>query len=485
MLSAYQDALDYIYSFIDPARKAAGSSEEAARNVARMGALLAAAGNPQDAMPSVVIAGTKGKGSTAAIVEAMARASGLRTGLFTSPHLSSYRERIQVDREPIGQEELVALANWARPIVAGFDPAPNGPPTTFDIGLLLALHQFAARGVQLAVMEIGLGGRFDSVNALTPLVSLISSISYDHMAILGATLGEIAWNKAGIIKPGVPAVTVPQAAEAQPVVEAEARAAGAALWVAAPAGLLLAVPAGAEAAAQADDPASPPGVPRGVPAGAEAAAKADDPASPSGVPPSVPERVAPVPLPYPVEPRPALRGEFQRENARLALGAALLLRERGFALADEALAAGLASVSWPGRFELLPLDPPVLIDGAHNGDSARRLIEAVRDELAPARLLLVLGTSRDKDIAAMAAALAPHAAAVVLTRSRHHRAMDIDRMAAEVQRHLRGPLLVAPGVGAALEAARGLAAPGDLICVTGSLFVAAEAREELGLAVAD
>jgi dihydrofolate synthase/folylpolyglutamate synthase len=438
MASSYQDALDYIYSFIDPARKGAGSNAEAARNVARMHALLAAAGSPQDAMPSVVVAGTKGKGSTAAMVEAMARTAGLRTGLFTSPHLSSYRERIQLDREPVSQAELVALVDDARPVLEAFDPAPNGPPTTFDVGVVLALRHFAARGVQLAVMEIGLGGRFDSVNALTPLVSAISSISYDHTAILGPTLAAIAWNKAGIVKPGVPAVTVPQAAEAMPALEAEARALGTELWVARPEGLARAVPGGA-----------------GEPAA------------------------------YPVAPRPALRGDFQRENARLALGVALLLRGRGVAIPDAALAGGLASVSWPARFELLPLSPPVLIDGAHNGDSARRLVEAVRDELAPRRVLLVLGTSRDKDIAAMAAALAPHAAAVVLTRSRHHRAMDIDRMAAEVGRHLRGPLLVAPDVAAAIDQARRLALPGDLICVTGSLFVAAEAREALGLAVAD
>lgn len=437
MAQSYQDALDYIYSFIDPARKAASSPEAAARNLGRMRALLAAAGDPQAAMPSVVVAGTKGKGSTAAMIEAMARAAGLRTGLFTSPHLSSYRERMQVDRELIGQGELVELVRRARPLLDGFDPEPNGPPTTFDLGLLLALRHFAERGVQLAIMEVGLGGRYDTVNALTPLVSVISSISYDHMAILGATLAEIAWNKAGIIKPGVPAVTAPQDPEAMPALEAEARAVGAELWVAGPGGLAQAVPGG----------------------GAPAA--------------------------YPVPPLPALRGDFQRENARLGLGAALLLRGRGLALPDAALAAGLGTVSWPGRFELVPLAPPVLIDGAHNGASARRLVEAIDAEIGPGGVVLILGTSRDKDIAAMAAALAPRARAVILTRSRHHRAMDIDRIAAEVGRHLQGPLLVAADVGAALATARGLAAPGDLICVTGSLFVAAEAREALGLAVAD
>jgi dihydrofolate synthase/folylpolyglutamate synthase len=434
MISSYQDALDYIYSFIDPARKGASSPEAALRNLDRMRALLATAGDPQAGLPSVVVAGTKGKGSTAAMIEAIARAAGMRTGLFTSPHLNSYRERIQVDREPIGQEELVALTARTRPLLDAFDPEPNGRPTTFDVGLLLALRQFAELAVELAVMEIGLGGRYDTVNTLTPLVSVISSISYDHMSILGASLAEIAWNKAGIIKPGVPVVTVPQQPEAAAVIAEEARALGAPLWVAGERGL---------------------------------------------------ERAGAEPRPYPVAPEPALRGGFQRENARLALGAAMLLRDRGLAVDDGAMARGLATVRWPGRFELVPLAPPVLIDGAHNGDSARKLMAAIKAELAPPRIVLILGTSRDKDIAAIAAALAPHAAAVVLTRSHHHRAMDLDRIAVEVRAHLNGPLLVAADVPAALEAARSMAGPADLICITGSLFVVADAREALGLAVSD
>jgi dihydrofolate synthase/folylpolyglutamate synthase len=197
------------------------------------------------------------------------------------------------------------------------------------------------------------------------------------------------------------------------------------------------------------------------------------------------ERAGAATRPYPTAPVPALRGGFQRENARLALGASMLLRDAGLPIGDGAMAAGLATVSWPGRFELLPLTPLVLIDGAHNGDSAHKLMAAIKAELGPPRMVLILGTSRDKDIAAIAAALAPHAAAVVLTRSHHHRAMDLDRIAAEVRAHLNGPLLVAADVAAALDAARGLAGPADLICITGSLFVVADAREALGLAASD
>lgn len=436
-IRTYQDALDYIYSFVDPARKAAPDPEAAALNLERMRRLLAAASDPQHGLRAVVVAGTKGKGSTAAMIEAIARAAGMRVGLFTSPHLNSYRERIQVNRVLIDRAELIALTNLTRPVLDAFDPAPLGRPSVFDVGLLLALGYFAARQVDLAVMEIGLGGRFDSVNVLTPLVSVISSISYDHMAVLGRTLREIAWNKAGILKPGAPAVTAPHAPEAAAVVAEEARRVGADLFIAEPEGL---------ARAHGHGP----------------------------------------PLrPYPVPPVTALRGAFQVENACLALGAALLLRDRGLPLPDAALAEGLAGVNWPGRFELAPGAPPVLIDGAHNGDSAQKLVAAIRAEAPHERLILVLGTSRDKDIAAIAAALAPPAAAVVITRSHHNRAMDIDRIAAEVRAHLRGPLRIAPDLPAALAIARQLAGPHDLICVTGSLFVAAEAREALGLAVAD
>ncbi len=436
VLRTYQETLDFIYSFLDPARKPAASVDEAMANLRRMDALLALAGQPQAQMPAVVIAGTKGKGSTAAMIEAIVRASGLRVGLFTSPHLNSYRERIQVDRELISQGDLVALTEAVRPLLVAFDSQPNGRPSVFDVGLLLALCYFAAHKVDLAVLEVGMGGRFDAVNVITPLVSVISSLSYDHMSILGNDLAEIAWNKAGIIKPGVPVVTVPQVPPADAVLVDEAHTQGAPLWCAAPHGL-VALPHNSVVRA------------------------------------------------YPVAPQSALRGGFQQENARLALGVALLLRDAGLQLPDEVLAQGLAKVRWPGRFELVPGTPPVLIDGAHNGDSARKLAEAISAEVPYSRMILVLGISRDKDIDTMAAALVARADALVLTRSSHLRAMDLDRMVGAVGPYLRGALVVTSDVRAAIEAARGLAHPHDLIVVTGSLFVVAAARAALGLAVSD
>lgn len=439
MISSYQEALDYIYSFVDPNRKAAASSDEALRNLKRMRALLETVGIWPPTAPTVVVAGTKGKGSTCALIEAICRTTGLRCGLWTSPHLSSYRERIQIDREPISQAELVALAEQLRPAIDSFDEQTYGRPSAFDIGFVLALHYFVTRQVDLAVIEVGLGGRYDVASVLTPLVAVISSISYDHMAILGSTLTEIANNKAGIMKPGGPTITIPQPPEAATVIEREARQLGCELWIAAPQGISRALPG---------------------------------PASSN--------------LAYPVAPKPAqLAGGFQEENARLAIGTALLLRNRGLQIDDAAIATGLAEASWPGRFELVSGAPAVLIDGAHNGDSAQKLAHAIRGELRFDRQILVLGTSRDKDIAAIANALVPSSAAVILTRSLHPRAMDLDRIATVVQPYLRGPLFIEPEIDAALKRARGLAGPSDLIVVTGSLFVVAAARETLGLAVAD
>ncbi|MEF3273448.1 MAG: bifunctional folylpolyglutamate synthase/dihydrofolate synthase [Chloroflexus sp.] len=436
-ITTYQEALDYIYSFIDPTRQGSPDPAIAARGLSRITALLAAAGNPHYFLRAVVVAGTKGKGSTCAMVEAMARAAGLKVGLWTSPHLSSYRERIQIDREPISQQTLIELVNAVRPIVEAFNVVTYGRPSTFDIGFVMAMRHFVEAQVDLAVVEVGLGGRYDAAATITPLVAVISSISFDHMAILGPTLRDIAFNKAGIIRAGRPAITVPQRAEAAQVFATEAQTVGAPLWL---------------AAETAVEPWLAPGQP----------------------------------LNYPVPPQPGkLRGAFQRENARLAIGTALLLREQGLAIDDEAIRRGLAEAWWPGRFELIDGPPRILIDGAHNGDSAEKLWQAITTELPYRRLILVLGTSRDKDIAAIAAALAPHADQMIITRSNHPKAMDLDRIAAEVEPFTTAPIQIVPVVADALAVARAVAEPDDLICVTGSLFVAGAAREALGLAVAD
>jgi dihydrofolate synthase / folylpolyglutamate synthase len=422
--------MDYLYSFINYENKMPPSPDHARFNLDRMRQLLAALDDPQDRYPKIVIAGTKGKGSTAAMIESILRGAGFRTGLYSSPHLHSWRERVQIDRTLIEQEEVATLIDRLKPIVDQLE----GAPTTFELATALALTHFADRGVDIAVLEIGLGGRYDSVNVVTPALSVITPISYDHMGVLGTTLREIAHAKAGIIKPGVPVLVAAQEPEALEVIREEAGTTSP-LWQATVDGV---------------------------------------------VPLNQPQEDV---LPYGVTlhaDRIGLGGAHQIENARVALGAALLLRSHGMAIPQNAIMDGLRSVHWPARFEVVGEQPRFVIDGAMNGASALRLREALAT-LPHQRTLLVLGTSRDKDIAALAAELVPGMSAVVLTRSRHPRSTDMQTLAEAVTPFLDGSLHIAGTVEDAITTARALAQGDDIVCVTGSLFVAAEAREALDL----
>lgn len=446
----YQQALDYLYSFI-------GGQQGTQRpppmlNLVRTRALLAALGNPQHAMPSVIVAGTKGKGSTAAFLEAMARAAGLRTGLWTSPHLHTYRERIQVNRQPMTRDELVRAVESIQPIVEAMASGPVGAPVTFAIGFALALRYFAERNVDLAILEVGVGGRFDSAAVVTPILSVITPISYDHMDLLGDTLTQIAWEKAGIMKPGVPVISAPQHPEALSTLIRCAAEIGAPLYVVRNADSVI--------------PAEPfqPGAWR-----------------------------IPVEHYLEIEPQqrfqrdiaPSLPGTFQIVNARLASGAALLLRDAGLPMTDAAIAAGLAGARWPGRMEIIDGAPPIVLDGAHNGESIQQLVASLNRMFPGRRRVVVFGASRDKDLARMIPALAPAIDALVLTASRHPRALvalhELRQQFAPLVRS-DAPIDIVIDPAEALAHAHALAAPDDLICVTGSLFVVAAAREALGLA---
>jgi dihydrofolate synthase / folylpolyglutamate synthase len=427
----YQAALDYLYSFLDSERRL--HQRPAEFNLPRTAALLRALDNPQQRYPSVIIAGTKGKGSTAVMVEAMLRANGRRVGLYSSPHLHSYRERMQINRQPITREHFVAVVERLPAAVAALDPE-LGAPTTFELGTALALLHFADESVDLAVLEVGLGGRYDSVNAVDPLVAAITSLSFDHTRVLGATLPEIAYQKAGIIKPETPVVTAPQRADALAVLVDVAREQRAPLYIAQEAGLRQQM-------------------------GAVLPYALD---------------VATTPL--------GLGGAVQRENARVALGVMHVLGERGFVATPAQLAHGLATTSWPGRLEVVGSTPTIVLDGAHNGDSAAKLARALRAEWQFERLVLVLGVMHDKEIDTIFEALLPTAHAAVLTRSQHPRALlDLDALAELARPYQLDALERASAVAEALTTARRIAGPRDLICVTGSLAVVAEAREALGL----
>jgi dihydrofolate synthase/folylpolyglutamate synthase len=433
----YQQTLNYLYQFIGSQRTRAATPQTAAQKLDRMHLLLEKIALATVPFPCIIVAGTNGKGSTCAMLESILRTAGYRTGLWTSPHLCSYRERIQVNRQMISRPSLVEAVQRIKPVIDAFDTSLYGTPTTFELGFALALTYFAEQQVHCAILEVGLGGRYDCANVLTPLVSAICSIGYDHMDILGSTLTRIAYDKAGIMKPGIPTITVPQQEEAATVLAAVATEVEAVLWMADERGI------------------SPPGEATGTRS----------------------------PQPYSVAPDTPLYGLFQQENARLALGLAMLLREKGFVLSSQVMAQGLATVQWSGRMEVVAEQPLVLLDGAHNPDSAEKLLCSLETQFTFERLILILGTSRDKHFDRMAATLVPHARILILTHSSHPRAeTNLDMVADVVKPHLHGILFTIPDIAAALDKALSLATLHDIICVTGSLFVVGAARAVLGLA---
>ena len=407
--------------------------------------LLDALGNPERNVPAVHVAGTKGKGSTAAFLAAILRASGRRVGLYTSPHLHTFRERIQIDGQPISQDLFAALTAEIAPINARLaTERPDwGEATAFEVSTALALLAFARSGVDVSVIEVGLGGRLDATNVLIPEVSVITSISYDHTAILGETLGQIAAEKGGIIKPGRPVVSAPQQPEAWDTLSRIAAERGSDIlfgdrdWQ----------------ASGTSDSFSLHG-PWG---------EFDNLQS-------------------------ALVGRHQVENAGTAVAACWVLGQRGITVSEPAIRAGLVGVSWPGRFEVVRSAPIVVVDGAHNVDSFERLAQTLTDEYGGRRrLTLILGIARDKDVEQMVRIVAPLASRIIATASRHPRAASPERIVAAVQT-LQPPLpevVVAADVAHALDMAFESADDDDVICASGSLYVVAEAREALGLAESD
>ena len=403
--------------------------------------LLDALGHPPARYPAVHVAGTKGKGSTAACVAAILRAAGRRVGLYTSPHLHTFRERIRLDGAPIAEDAFAALIGEIAPLNARLaQEHPDwGEATAFEVATVLALLAFARSAVDVAVVEVGLGGRLDATNVLTPAVAVITTISLDHTAILGDTLAEIAAEKGGIIKPAVPVVSSPQRPEALAVLERLAAERGSPFSLAGRDWHFSGTP-------ERFDLRGPWGGYRDL--------------------------------------RVALAGRHQVENAATAVAACWALGQAGIEVPEAAVRQGLAAVEWPGRLEVVRRAPTVVVDGAHNVDSAERLAVALREGFRWRRLTLVLGIARDKQVEEMLAVLAPLADHVVATASHHPRAAAPERIAAAA-RAAGGPDLPveeATSVAGALARALAGAAPDDLVCVTGSLYAVSEAREALGLA---
>ena len=435
----YQESISRLLALVDHERNAAtGPRQKAIYDLARMEALLERLGNPQNAIPAIHIAGTKGKGSTAALCDSALHAAGLKTGFYSSPHIHTFRERIRRDTEPLAKEKFATLVDGLWPVHEELKANPEiGPLTLFEYLTGMAFQCFAEDRVDVQTIEVGLGGNLDATNVVDAGVCVITSISLDHTAILGDSIGEIATDKAGIIKPGATVVIAPQAPEAlSPVLTAcEANEAATIL------------------------------VGRDV-TWEEAGSGIDG------------QRFIIRGLSGEYELETPLLGEHQLENAAAAVAALEAIASQGISVPYQAMQKGFKAVNWPCRMEVLSHAPLLVADGAHNVYSIESLLKSLPKYLEYDRLIIVAGFSRDKNVDGMAEVLASRADAVIATASRHPRSLTPDQVAGlftgagKAVEQAESPALA---VQTALESA----SESDLVLVTGSLFVTAEARESV------
>jgi len=432
----YSQAEQYLHNFIDYETIPGISFASADYSLEHVQELLRRMANPHLAARTVHIAGTKGKGSIAAMIARVLTVSGHRTGLYTSPHLHNLRERIRLDGSSISKEEFAALVTEAQPYFeATNEDSACRQLTFFEALTVLAFVYFRNKRADFQVLEAGLGGRLDATNVAKPEVCVITPISLEHTQVLGHSLEKIAYEKAGIVKPGSVVVDSPQPAEVMAVIDGVCRQRRARL-----------IQVGGDITWH--DVTS-------------------DLCHQSF---TVEGRMDTHYLSIP------LLGDYQVENAATAVAALEVLASSSSRITAEHIARGLGQVEWPGRFQILSRKPIVLVDGAHNVASMRRLVENVRAYFDHKRVFLVMGASCDKDIPGIVKELVSLSPRVVVTRSSHPRAAAPSVVAAGFISQGIEPKL-SENVFQALSHTLSLAGKEDLICVTGSLFVVAEALD--------
>ena len=442
----YRAAVDYLITFADFERSSGLRRREEAFALDRITSLLRRLERPQDGRLTVHVAGSKGKGSTAAMIEAGLRAAGLRTGLFTSPHLHEFTERIRINGEPLPPPDFAAALEGLQSVIREELAADPGRLSTFEILTALGFQAFRNAALDVQVVEVGLGGRLDSTNVFRDkAVAVVTALSREHTHVLGSDLSKIAWEKAGIITAGTRAAVLgPQRSEAAAsTVREYAEEMHVPLW---------------DVSARS----------RWEPAGAEAAGqwfrltRVNEHGAEQG------DTLYLTPL----------LGLHQIENAATAISALEALRQQGVEIPSAALHTGLATVSWLARLEAVGRDPWVVVDGAHNAESLDRVLESLPAYFPHERLIVVLGTLRDKEAGALAERLQTAADVVVLTQPDHPRARPAADLA-QMFTDWDGTVDVQPQVADAVDAAKAAAGPRDLVCVLGSLFVAAAARAHI------
>lgn len=489
--AARETALAYLYERINYERWAQIPYQERHFKLERMRKLLEPLGNPHQQLRVVHIAGTKGKGSTAALVASMLTAAGYRTGLYTSPHLERLEERFAIDGQSCSTDELVALVGRMRAVLEADSrrarPAGLEDATYFELTTAMAMLHFVQRQVDLAVLEVGLGGRLDSTNVCQPVVTAITSISYDHQRQLGSTLPEIAGEKAGILKPGIPVICGVREPSAQRVVRARARELDCPLsvidqdfgyrfrWqqVSAASDPTGSTPASAEGRLdfwRRTRGESPPA--NGRTKGTQRLELEQEPGD-------APDRE----LLECLDLRLGLLGEHQALNAAVGLAIVDQLESRGWPIGEPARRWGLAEVKCPARVEIVGQSPTTIVDAAHNVASSEALVATLRSAFPGRSGTLVFATSEDKDASGMLRVLLPCFRHAILTRfadnPRCRCPEDLLRRATEVCGEFAGlpvSLSVAPDALGAWNTARSMTPPDQLLCITGSFFLAAELR---------
>ena len=434
----YESAVRYLLSL---GRELAAPTQAAAAkfNLENSTVVVERLGRPDRAYPIVHIAGTNGKGSTAAFLEAILREAGFRTGLNTSPHLERINERIRINGEEISDEKFAEVFTRIHGVIEELlaEGKLRAHPTYFECVTALALEAFARERVEFAVIEVGLGGRLDATNIVAPLVSVITRIDFDHENYLGHSLQEISVEKAGILKYQVPAVVAEQLPEAREVLLARAK----------------------ELNCKVVEP--------------DNAFLVENETMEDGC---VRATVREVARGQVFELAPKLRGRFQLQNALNAFAAAQLLQERKYKITEEHIERGIATAEWPGRIERLQTQPDIYLDGAHNPGAARELARFLEETLPGRKIYMIFGAMRDKAVDEVSGLLFPLAFEVIFTEPNNPRAISSAQLA-RMAGHHAARFSVIPDAQQALESALAKAHAEDCVVVTGSLYLVGQIRQ--------
>lgn len=433
----YQDALKYLDSLVNY-EKADNFDYKKSLRLERMRSFSRRLGNPHEGINALHIAGTKGKGSVSSFINSILMEAGYRVGLYTSPHLVSFRERIRINGQPISEENITKLMERLMPHIEAM-AKENDAPTYFEICTMIAFLYFKENKVNFMVLEVGMGGRLDSTNIVKPLISVITPISYDHVRHLGPKIEDIAFEKCGIIKNNSVVISSPQSPEALAVIRRVAAEANAEFYL-----------AGRDSFYEKLD--------------SNLEQQSFNLITKCGEYPHL---------------KICLLGDFQIDNAAAAVLAVEGLRHYEIFIDKSAVSGGLRNARWPGRFEILRKKPFVVVDGAQNGQSASILKKAVRENLSYKKLFLVLGVMSDKDIENICRELSGIADYVITTKSKSDRAISPEFLKERMLYHKNIDAVATESVSEALDKALALADKDDAILVTGSLYVVGETLEAL------